>query len=403
MLTIGVLAQTLAGAAAAQSIRDADLVQGRARSEFQPGVGVPGNPLNLTFTQPGPQGCLWDAQGAFSGCPGRAGLPDFPNGWPVWLGTLQSREACGGSTARIGDSWIGCIAYDSSPYFAVNNPGAAYWVAVANDDPSFDQCNEGPPGLSHPIASANAQAPSPFKVDVLSTPGLSGKRARVALKVSDKNYYCNKTHQYEYSIPFLSVGAQDGRGNAGPVGTVSKHGSPRGIIVFDAGLSSYQAFGCKVGTESICPASGVGVHAGLYALAHWGGVPHLLFVDLFGQGVQDYSSYAPGASKWNWPVQESFLYPGAEVLSFVAGTQLTSYCGIDLPRYTTDLARHHYRIDFGAIFGCAARLGLLSQAMPDTDVALDGVHWYVEGVGTLGELGFEFSHPETAIFVEGFD
>ena len=403
ILTIAVLFPALDITAMAQSIQDADLVAARARSELPSGVGVSGRWLSLTLNQAGPEGCLWPAQDAFSGCPGRAGLPNLPNGWPVWLGTLQSRDACGGSSTRIGDSWIGCIAYDSSPYFAVNNPGAAYWAIVANDDPGFDQCNEGPPGLSHPIASATAQAPTPFKFDVLPTPGTRGQRMRVALNADDKNYFCGRTAKYEYSIPFLSVGAQDARGNPGPVGTISKHGSPHGTIVFDAGLSSYRAFGCKAGTQSVCPASGVGVHAGLYAMAHWGGTPHILFVDLYGEGVQDYSMDVPGESKWNWPIEDSFLYPGAEVLSFVAGRQLTTSCGIDLPRYTTDLAKRHYQIDFGAIFGCAERLGLLSQPMPDGDVALDGVHWYVEGVGTSGELGFEFSHPETTIFDASFE
>jgi hypothetical protein len=396
-------ATAFAMAAGAQSIQDADLRAGRVRTELPPGVGVANHPLNLTYTQPEPQGCLWNAQDAFSGCPGRAGLPNLPNGAPVWAGTLEGREACGGSTTRIGDSWIGCIAYDSSPYFALNNPGAQYWVISANDDPSFDQCNEGPPGLSHPVASANAQAPTPFKLDVLAVAGQPGKQFRVVLKMDDKNFFCSKTNQYMYSIPFLSVGAQNGRGNPGPVGYISRHGSAHGTIAFEAGLSSHQVFGCKPGTQSICSTAGSGVHAGLYALASWGGVPHLLFVDLFGEGILDDSADAPAESKWNWPVQDSFFYPGAEVLLFVAGTQLSTYCSIDLPRYTTDLAQRRYRIDFGAIFACAQRLGLLTQPMPDTDIALDGVHWYVEGVGTSGTLGFSFSHPETALFVTGFE
>jgi hypothetical protein len=128
----------LAGAAQAQAIRDANIVEGRARSEFEPGVGVAGHTLSLTFTQPQPEGCLWSAASSFSACPGRAGLPNLPNGSPVWAGGLQVREACGGSTTRIGDSWIGCIAYDTSPYFSVNNPASKYWVVVANDEPSFE-------------------------------------------------------------------------------------------------------------------------------------------------------------------------------------------------------------------------------------------------------------------------
>ena len=90
------IATAFAVSAAAQSIQDADLRAGRVRTELPPGVGVANHPLNLTYTQPEPQGCLWNAQDAFSGCPGRAGLPNLPNGAPVWAGTLEGREACGG-------------------------------------------------------------------------------------------------------------------------------------------------------------------------------------------------------------------------------------------------------------------------------------------------------------------
>ena len=131
---------------------------------------------------------------------------------------LQRFAACGGSTTRIGDSWLGCIAYDNDNYFALNNPTDAYWVVVANDDPGFDQCNEGPPGSSHRIASASAQPRTMFKLDVVSGTD-AGKHLRLGMDFGDKDFFCARTGAYEYSIPFLSVGAQNGRGNAGPVGT----------------------------------------------------------------------------------------------------------------------------------------------------------------------------------------
>jgi hypothetical protein len=391
------------GSAGAQSIDDAGIRAARVRSDYAPGVGTAAQPLSLTYTQPTAEGCLFDAQSSFAACPGRAGLPNLPNGQPVWAGGLETREACGGSTTRSGDSWVGCIAYDTSPYFAVNNPGAQYWVVVANDEPSFDHCNSGPPGLSHTIASSTATPAPLYGIDVLSPGGSPDKHLRITLGLGNKNFFCTNLGQYVYTIPFLSLGAQSGHGNAGPVAYISRHGSPRGKIVFDAGISSYQSLGCRTGTGSICNANSLGVHAGVYAIARWGGVPHLLFVDFYGFGVQDYSMYAPGESKWNWPIEDSLYYPGAEVSTFVAGAQLSTYCGMDLPRYTTDLAQHHYTIDIGQLFACADSLGLVSPPMPDGDVALDGMHWYIEGVATLGELGNEISHAETAIFVHGFD
>jgi len=391
------------GTAGAQSIDDAGIRAARIRSDFPAGVGTAAAPLSLDYTLPTPEGCLFNAADSFAACPGRAGLPNLPNGQPVWAGGLQTREACGGSTTRIGDSWIGCIAYDTSPYFALNNPASEYWVVVANDEPSFDHCNAGPPGLSHPIASATATPGPLYGLDVLATGASPEKRFRVTLNLGNKNFFCNDTGQYQYTIPFLSIGAQHGRGNAGPVATISRSGSARGTIVFDAGLSSLVPLGCRTGTGSICNASSLGVHAGIYGIAHWGGVPHLLFVDFYGVGVQDYERYAPGESKWNWPIEDSFYYPGAEVISMVAGTQLSTYCGIDLARYTTDLAQHHYAIDFGRLFACANDLGLVSPPMPAGDIALDGIHWYIEGVATLGALANDVSHIETAIFRQGFD
>lgn len=393
------------GVAVAQSIHDANIVAGRVRSDLPAGSGTASQWLGLDYLQGGAEGCLWDSAGSFSGCPGRAGLPDRRGGIPVWAGTLQRSAGCGGSTTRIGDSWLGCLAYDSDNYFALNSPTNEYWVVVANDDPSFDQCNEGPPGSSHRVASADAVPRAMFKLDVAPGTG-PGKHLRLGLDFGDKDFFCTRTGAYEYSIPFLSVGAQNGRGNAGPVGYVSRHSSPRGTIVFDAAISHRSALGCKPGTSSICvassPGSSLGLHAGVYAYASWGGIPRLLFVDLYGDGILA-GNGPPGESRWNWPVHESFQYPGAEVLASIAGESLHTYCGIDIPPLDPQGARVRYEIDFGRILGCLDARGLTTQPMPDGAIALDGVHWFIEGAATLGALGLDISAVETAIFVDGFD
>lgn len=392
------------GAAAhAQSIRDANVAAGRIRSDLPAGVGVGDHWLEIAYGQAGAEGCLWDSAASFSACPGRAGWPDRPDGTPVWAGVQQRSVACGGSPTRVGDSWIGCLAYDQNPYVALGNPGDAYWVLVANDEPSFDQCNEGPPGSSHRVAGASAQPRTMFKLDVLSNATAPGRRLRFAIDLGDKDFFCARTNRYEYSIPFLSIGAQDARGNDGPVGYVNRRGSPRGTIVFDARISSHATIACRTGTESICSPSSLGVHAGVYAYATWAGVPRLVFVDLHGSGVLDYSSGPPGESKWNWPVRDSFQYPGAEVLFFVAGSSMATYCGIDVARLPLTGTRVRYAIDFGKVLACADARGLAGDPMPAGDIALDGVHWYIEGSGTQGSLGLEVSAVETALFVDGFD
>ena len=85
------------GTARAQSIDDAGIHAARVRSDFPAGVGTAASPLNLNYTLPTPEGCLFDAADSFAACAGRAGLPNLPNGQPVWAGGPFGRF---GSPAR---------------------------------------------------------------------------------------------------------------------------------------------------------------------------------------------------------------------------------------------------------------------------------------------------------------
>jgi hypothetical protein len=135
---------------ATADFNDRGLLAGKARTEYMPGTGAGSNWLTLPLAT----GCAFavsDPLNAYFGCPGWRNAPTKPNGTPGWQGTLQEREACGGSQTPIGDSWLGCLTYPSSPYFSLNAPDSQYWVVVANTDPAFDQCNEGPPNISNTI------------------------------------------------------------------------------------------------------------------------------------------------------------------------------------------------------------------------------------------------------------
>lgn len=132
----------------AARIWDQGLKIGSVRSDYEPGVGAGGNWLSLNYVDSnvvnkGPEGCQFKTSDTFSGCPGTA-LGAFG-------GTLQRRFACGGASQRVGDSYLGCLSYDSSPFYEANYSGGNYWVVVANEDPAFDQCRKGPPGLSNKI------------------------------------------------------------------------------------------------------------------------------------------------------------------------------------------------------------------------------------------------------------
>ena len=96
---LGPALAALCGIAGAQSIRDANIVAGRVRSDLPADSGTATQWLSLDYLQGGAEGCLWNSADSFSGCPGRAGAPDRPGGIPVWAGTLQRFAACGGSRA----------------------------------------------------------------------------------------------------------------------------------------------------------------------------------------------------------------------------------------------------------------------------------------------------------------
>jgi len=401
----GLAGALMPAAAMAQSIWDAGLLDGAARTEYRPGFGTAAMPVELRYDQAGAEGCLWNAADSFTGCPGRAGLAPRPNGQPVWNGTLQWREACGGDPQRNEDTWRGCETYLDSPRFSLGDVATRYWVLHANDDPSFDQCNEGPPGLSHPILAADDPRPGPLRFDRLEpSPVTASRHLRVGIDLARKEFFCAALGAWRSSLPFLSAGVQKGRGNPGPVGRLAATGSPRGTIAFTARVSSGVPFGCRPGTFAACSAARTGGHAGLYAVATWGGVRRLLFVPLYASGVMEFGNGPPAASKWNWPIAQSMFFPGAQVLGFAAGAQLETHCGIALPRLDPDAATATaYRLDAGRIFACADRLGLLGTPFPKDGVDLDGIHWYIEAAGTNGSLALEFGDVETALFVDGFD
>jgi len=388
--------------APAQSIWDAGLRDGATRTDLADGVGGPTQMLNLSYTQAGQQGCEWNAQDTWFRCAGRAGLSDLPGLGPVWEGSMERYAACGGDPTRIGDSWLGCLEYSSSPFFSVGVVADHYWTVHANDEPSFDQCNPGPPGLSHAIRSISDPTPAVFRIGLDQSSGGNGI-VKLMLDAGGKDYYCANVGALQYSIPFLSWGAQANRGNGGPVGYIGRGGSARGTINFDAWIDDYVSFGCKAGTGAICTATSVGVHAGIYALTSWGGSARMLFVDLYGIGSEDTSIAPPTEDLWNWPVADSMFYPGADVAEIAAGDQLSAYCGIVIPRLGSVGQRVHYQVDFGPLFRCASDHGLFASPMPSDDIALDGVHWFIEGPATSGHFTLAVAAPETSIFVSGFD
>jgi hypothetical protein len=375
---------------------DRGLLAGRVRSSYEPGMGSGSQWLTLWYATPG-TGCRFDARDPVNpfGCPGWFARDAYGRDAELWRGNLQGQPACGGDATPIGDSWIGCISYGASPYFALNRPLDQYWVVVANSDPSFNQCNDGPPGLSHRITNPIADAtPNLYKVAMEDLP-TGAKRAHLILNASEHDFRCRtNSSRANFIQPFLSLGAQQGHGQAGPVAMLNRSKSRYpGAVNWTSRIYAYQPFSCKPGEAC----GNTGVQAGFYAITSWNGINRLLFVNLLVDGAMASQGDPAIRAKWNWPVLESFYYPGAEMVVFntdsLRRNRSDRGCGIDLPALPRDGREQAYRVDVSALFACASDLGLFSDAMPTGELPLNGFHWYMESVGSAGWLWLAFEQP----------
>jgi hypothetical protein len=384
------LALTMATAASLSyaDFHDRGLVAASARTEYAPGTGTGSNWLTLQLFA----GCKFsvtDPANQVFGCPGWRDAPNKLDGvTPGWRGTLQERSACGGSGAPIGDSWLGCLTYPSSPYFSINSPGSTYWVVVANTDPAFDQCNEGPPNASNTIIDPIANpVQNLYKVAMEQLPS-GAKRAHMIINADDHNYYCPSKGANHYKIPFLSLGSQLGRGANQPIATMNRYSSWRPTVEWTGKVFGYEPFGCRNGE----PCGNYGTHGGFYALANWGGSNKLLFVDLFGTDSANFSGLGPQTGKWNWPIENSFFYPGAEVVVLTAASVL-SHCGVSMPTLNLYGGAQNFSVDITGLYACASDWSLWSSPMPAGDISLNGFHFYQEALGTKGAIWTSFENP----------
>jgi hypothetical protein len=385
---------------------DPGFTRGALRTDYNQGVGAGGSPLTLSYGNNGDEGCLWNASDPLNtwGCAGRAKLFGSVVDRP-WYGDLQFYDACRGlpGAGRIGDSWTTCLAYAQSNLYSLNwTPNTDYWVVVANSDPSFDQCNLGPPGLSWPVVDPMNPATNYgyFKVGSEPIQNTNRRRAHLIINASEFSHKCKNIDDalqpWIYTIPFLSIGAQQNRGQSKPVAYITNPPPPSSAfagdnISFNASIYTYAAMGCKSGSGSVC--SNPGAHAGMYITARWGGINRQIFLDYFGAGSLTLGA-APSTRHWNWPITDSFLYPGSEIV-FLDSYSLQNSCGITfpilpqptIPTNAETRITQPYAFNASAVFACADRLNKFGTPMPlNTPIPLIGVHWYVESVGTSGGL-----------------
>lgn len=387
---------------------DHGLLDGHSRTELPIGKGTGSDLLAITYSADfdGAENCKFNAVDSF-GCPARAGLPEiphpsYPNDIPVWFGGHQTKVACNGDTTRGGDSWFGCALYDSSPYFETNltNQSDNFWVLGANIEPAFDQCKDGPPNLSHQIQHYGSPNKDLFMFGSRSVilPNFSNKKViKMGLHNSDHDYFCDINQAYELgNIPFFSFGAQKNRGNQTAVGSLaSRHSGGLGRLRFKAQVIDYAPFSCPQNEFTDCPAPSadlaVGSHAGIFILVSWNDTTKGLFLDLFRSGIYENEDYHPpiSSAKWNWPLEDSFYYPGAQFTNFESGQDITNSCGLTISKYEINaIEPQEFDIDISRLYECARDLGYYPD-LPDTGIEIEGVHWFIETNGPKGELSIE--------------
>ncbi len=280
----------------------------------------------------------------------------------------------------------GCVGGDTvygtqSNYWSQNlNPGDEhFWILELNNEPAFDnQCNSGPPDLSL-ARSLPLQGLMGFRMDDQDQEGFN--RAHLAMDLS----YQAAEAPCGITIPFLSIGVHETRGNGKPIAWIAPpgHGTPLPeVISFTAKVEAF--------TPPQCATCAPVLVFRMWAVAEWGGVPRMLFVDLLHDGIDSCSDTAPtgdcvGTVDWNWPIEESYLFPGAD-LAFLDAEDVDRLCGFAVQRLTAVGQEVDYDLNLGDLFHCASNLGLFLEPMPVEPVPVRGIHWVDEGQGESGVL-----------------
>jgi len=379
--------------AMAQGILDDGIMLGNVRTEYEPTLGTRDNPLTLRYDQEGIEGCKFDSEVSVSGCPGRAGLAANANGLEVWQGNLHWNEACGGSRELAEDTWEACLSYKKSNYYQARSTGTDYWMLIANNDPSFDQCNSGMPGTSLPVVdlASGERGLFQFQVENYSVAGGDDwHRFHFAINSRDHDFFCANLDDYQSSLPFLSIGAQNGAGNDGPVGEIDKwyNYNINDKLSFDYEIVDYSPYTCLPETKATCYEKYAGSHSGFFLVAQWGGTNRMLFVELWRSGHFAQLVYGPARGNWNWPIEESVFFPGAEIAVLPVGHPDVELCRLGIePFGEADIGSpKSYRVSASDLYSCADGLDLFSSEMPPGRIDLDGVHWFSESYGTDGYL-----------------
>ena len=205
-----------------------------------------------------------------------------PSNWCITYDTVKANPP---------SSWAQSNSATNAPSWPTGN----FWVVSANNEPAYSQLNSGPPNQSMPL---NAGA-----VYSLGATG-DGFVLGADNTQTPKDIYGNVI--VNGATPYLSIGAQMGRGSPGALAFVDPDGP-----------DTYLEFSATKNLE----AGMVNPYHAMFAYIEgmWGGAKRMIGVSL--------QSQATGRVHWNWNVSPSFFYPGAE-LNFISIDDLVSHCNL---------------------------------------------------------------------------
>lgn len=283
--------------------------------------------------------------------------------------------------------------FDFVNYFVQNASGwpqSDYWVLSINNENAYDKVcpvnpdqgvscppgqllvttqNPGPPNQSLPRSSPGYGLMG-FTAITGSFPGESFYRAHLVMNGTFTNPEFG-------GIPYLSIGAEHYRGNGMAPGLMN-YSFGRRTVKFTARLWDFKL---PTPVSETQPAT---LAFYLFARTTWGGKPRGLFITLAHWNVENSSaSQATTKVRWNWPLQESFYHPGAE-LTYIDAEDIQSLCGFSVPRLTSMGQEISYSLNLQSLFQCASNLGGYDSAMPYAYLPIEGVHWAVEMTGVDG-------------------
>jgi hypothetical protein len=303
-------------------------------------------------------------------------------------------------------------------------PNEPFWVISANTEAVFLKslgdplglglprfCNAGPPNQTQyvfddptdsEIYALNVrpyhEINKPHKNRVLLSQRVSGIR----------NSACQSAAQ----VPYLSYGVHAGRGSPSPALAYIQQGTRATEPVLEAGI--------KILNDSGVP----GQYAGVQIVANWQGKPRMIQINLWERLKNDGTpeNIAPVNLKWNWNIQESFWYPGAEIVYTDAQDLRTRLENQDpsnpcrayrddivLPNsgyawsgWTQGTGRQRIRINLNSLFKCVG--GVFDDFNQQTGpIAITGIHFFIESGARAITPTYLETRQKPAVAIDGID